>query len=93
MINPLASSQTSITVGIAKVPEAVSYLLALTGPDGSQEVVNLFPEDLDVVDGMFEYTFKGLEADTEYTIDADYMDKGGETIPLGTASASTVSSG
>ena len=93
MINTVSSTQTSITIGVIEVPAAVSYLLALTGPDGSQEVVNLFPEDIDVVNGMFKYTFKELEPGTEFTIDAAYMEEGGETIPVGTAVASTISSG
>ena len=92
VINTVSSSQTSISIDILEVPTAVSYLLALTRSNGSEEVVILFPDEVDVLDGMFEYTFAGLEPGTEYTIDAAYMDED-DTIPIGTVVASTISSG
>lgn len=88
VINAVNSSQTSISIDILEVPEAVYYILDLFSANESQEVVSLFPEDVDVLDGMFRYTFTRLKPGTEYTIDATYVDEDG-TVLIGTVVAST----
>ena len=69
---------------------AVSYMLQLLRPDGSEAGrVLLLPETDE--NGVISYTFEDLEPSTEYTLNLTIYDEEGNTINLGSIVGETSS--
>ena len=73
-----AVSSSSINVTILEEPDAVSYELVITDPEGNETLVAITPEMF--MNGSFPYTIENLDPGTDYEISVRYTNLAGETV-------------
>ncbi len=87
--NIIRSTSTTATVAILEIRDAVSYLITSTSSGGTQNVTQIFIEDIVFENGACEHTVTGFEPNTEYNLDLSYQDRAGLTFPLSSIEVTT----
>ena len=72
---------------VVEAPDASSYELVITDPDGNETIVEILPEDF--ANGSFPYTFENLQPGTNYEVGLRYKNPAGETMDAEPVMATT----
>ncbi len=87
--NIIGITSSTATVAILEISDAVSYFILSTSSDGTQNVTQIFVEDIVFENGACEHTVTGLQPSTEYSLDLSYQDRAGLTFPLSSIEVTT----